>query len=238
MIAILKQKKALVIQSGGMDSALCLALAIKKWGADSVLSLSFNYQQRHSLELDHAKKITHDWNIDHVILDISCLNQITENALTRNQIPISHSTHEEAPNTLVVGRNGLMARLGAIHAHSLGSHEIYLGVIGVEAANSGYRDCSRDYMDKMEAILRIDLEDPDFKILTPLVHLNKTETMELGDQLGVLNYLLENTLTCYEGVPQEGCKRCPACKLRNEGILAYFKANPNKTKPSYFFKLA
>ncbi len=229
-------KKALVIQSGGMDSALCLAEAIRKFGRSEVLSVTFSYQQRHSIEIERAAKICSDWGVDQIVLELGFLNQITENALLDKRMKISQADGSP-PNTLVVGRNGLMARIGAIHAHSLGAKEIYMGVIGVEGAHSGYRDCSRTYMDKMEEILRIDLDQPEFKIVTPLVAMTKEETMEFGQSLGVLNYLLETTVTCYEGKEKEGCQGCPACKLRNQGILRFFNKNPSLPKPSYFGRI-
>lgn len=216
-------KKTVVVHSGGMDSSICLALAIKEFGKENVLSLSFSYQQRHSAELVQAEKICNSWDVDHTVLSIDCLNRITENALTRHAMPIVHP-QGEAPNSLVVGRNGLMARLAAIHAHSLGAHSIYLGVIEVEVSNSGYRDCSRHYMDLMEEILRIDLDDPGFEIRTPLVKMTKCETLGVADSLGVLDYLLEETISCYEGLPKNGCQRCPACHLRQAGVDEYFRS--------------
>ncbi len=220
------KKSAIVVHSGGMDSSLCLALARSEYGAENVLSVSFSYGQRHSNELQRAARISSKWNIDHVVLDISCLGEITENALTRPDMPILAKKGEE-PNTLVVGRNGLMARIAAIHAQNLGAHCIYMGVIEVESANSGYRDCSREYMNKLEDILKLDLADPEFQIKTPLVFMTKKETMELGHRLGVLEFLLEETITCYNGIDRAGCKSCPSCLLRNEGITQFLSENPD-----------
>lgn len=214
-------KAAIVVHSGGMDSSLCLALAIDTFGQDQVLSMSFSYQQRHSAELKAARKICDDWQVSHIEVPITFLNDLTSNALTQSDMKIEH-TKGEAPNTLVVGRNGLMARLAAIHAYTLGADCIYMGVIGVDTANSGYRDCSREYMDLMQQILRIDLDNPQFEIRTPLMDMTKVETMALGDKLGVLDYLIENTISCYEGLPKRGCEKCPACLLRNQGIDDYF----------------
>ena len=131
------KKDTIVIHSGGMDSTLCLALAIREFGKKQVLSLGFNYGQRHHNELEAAQKICSDWGVDRCVLDIDCLQEITENALMDSEKAISHSK-DSSPNTLVVGRNGLMARLGAIHAHHLGAHVIYLGVMELEEANSGF----------------------------------------------------------------------------------------------------
>ncbi len=224
------KKKAIVVHSGGMDSSLCLASAINEFGRDNVLSLSFHYAQRHSLELECAEKICQAWQVDHRVLTIDCLSQITHNALTDPDRAITQCSGQ-APNTLVVGRNGLMARIAAIHAESLGAHCIYMGVLELESANSGYRDCTRDYMDLMQHILRIDLAHPNFEIRTPLVHMTKKQTLELGKQLGVLAYLLEHTVTCYEGIPQKGCQKCPACLLRHDGIVEFLKAHPDFKMP-------
>jgi 7-cyano-7-deazaguanine synthase len=223
-------KKAVVIHSGGMDSSLCLALAIRDFGAPHILSVSFDYNQRHSLELQQATKICAHWNVDHTVLPIHCLQQITSNALMNSSQQIIH-LKDQAPNTLVVGRNGLMARLGAIHADSLHAHCIYMGVINVEGSTSGYRDCSRDYMDLKQELLRIDLGNPAFEIRTPLVFMTKKETMYLGHKLGVLEFLLKETVTCYEGIPLQGCQKCPACFLRNQGIHQFAAEQPNFVLP-------
>lgn len=220
------EKKTVVVHSGGMDSTLCLQLAIEKEGAENVLSLSFTYGQRHSIELEAAQKICDDWGVDHLVINLDCLTQITHNALTNHELKIKHQKGE-APNTLVVGRNGLMARIAAIHADSIGAKSIYMGVIEVEEANSGYRDCSRKYMDIVQAALRVDFDNPSFEIKTPLVYMDKKETMKVAYHMGILHYLLENTISCYEGVPKEGCGKCPACKLRNEGIREFLKENPD-----------
>ena len=219
------KKKAVVVHSGGMDSSLCLALAVKEFGASSVLSLSFTYNQRHGVELDRARAISAHFQVDHVEVNLDCLSQITESALIGQGKTIEHKAGE-APNTLVVGRNGLMARLAGIHAQSLGAKSIYLGVMELEGANSGYRDCSRAYMDLIQSALRLDFADQSFEIRTPLVSMTKKETMELGYQLGELGYLLETTVTCYEGIEKAGCLKCPACKLRNSGLKIFSLEHP------------
>lgn len=224
------QKDALVIHSGGMDSSICLALAAREFGENKVLSLSFSYSQRHRIELEKAEKICKEWNIDHITLSLDCLEKITENALLHHHIPIFKET-DKPPNTLVLGRNGLMARLGAIHAHSLGARCIYLGIIEVEGSNSGYRDCTRKYMDLMQEILRIDLDDQNFEIRTPLVKMTKKETLEVAYKLGILEFLLLETITCYEGIPYLGCKKCPSCILRNEGLAEFQREHPELVLP-------
>jgi 7-cyano-7-deazaguanine synthase len=235
------RKKAIVIHSGGMDSSICLALAKQEWGKENILSLTFFYQQRHSIECERAKKICLDWDIDHVNLDIDCLQKITTNALMDSNLSIEQE-EGKIPNTWVVGRNGLMARLGAIQAHHLGAQQVYMGIMSCEGSTSGYPDCSRDYMDLMEKVLQMDLVDPQFKIHTPLVHMSKKESLVLANKLGVLDYLLRETVTCYEGIPQIGCGVCPSCRLRHEGVRQFVREYPyfenelegyfSKTSPS------
>lgn len=216
------KKKAVVIHSGGMDSSICLALAIKEFGRQEVLSLSFSYGQRHSNEITQAKKICKEWGVDHIVIDLLCLQEITDNALMNHTIEIVHE-EGRSPNTLVVGRNGLMAHVGAIHANHLGAACIYMGVMSAEGANSGYRDCCREYIDLKQAALRLDFADPTFEIRTPLVDLNKFQSLKVAEELGVLEFLLKETISCYLGLCGQGCKECPACKLRNEGVEAYYK---------------
>lgn len=223
-------KHIVVIHSGGMDSSLCLALALQEFGPEQVLSLSFNYGQRHHQELLQAEQMCRDLKVDHVTLSLSCLNEIADNALTRHEMTIAHQSGE-SPNTLVVGRNGLMVRLAAIQAHQLGAHAVSLGVMERVDANSGYRDCSRAYMDLEEKILQIDLDDPSFRIRTPLIDMTKKDTMKEAHRLGILEYLLTHTITCYEGVPLAGCQKCPSCRLRNDGLKAFLRETPSLTTP-------
>lgn len=217
------KKKAIVVHSGGMDSSLCLAIAVKEHGAENILSLSFSYGQRHSQELQYSQIICNEWGVEHLVIDINCLEKVTSSELLTS----SNDVHLEdgVPGTLVVGRNGLMARVASIHAESIGADSIYMGVIEVEEANSGYRDCSRKYMDIIQAALRLDFANDKFSIKTPLVYMTKKETMNLGYELGVLEFLVENTLSCYNGVEKEGCLKCPACKLRNQGLREFAKEN-------------
>lgn len=215
-------KKAIVVHSGGMDSSICLALAIEQYGAENVLAMSFTYGQRHSNELDQAKLICEEWKVDRITINLDCLAQITDNALTNQSLDINH-TKGETPNTMVVGRNGLMARVAAIHANHLGAECIFMGVIEVEEANSGYRDCSRKYMDIIQAALRVDFDNQQFEIKTPIIYMTKKQTMDLAYQMGILHFLVETTITCYEGEIGFGCGKCPACSLRNQGLREFIK---------------
>jgi len=225
-----KKKKAVVVHSGGMDSSICLKLAIDEFNAENVLSLSFSFGQRHQIELEAAKTICLAWGVDHLEIPLSFYSAITESALLTKTESIKQDDGKSA-NTLVVGRNGLFARIGAILCDYLGADTLFLGVVGLEQENSGYRDCSREYMDLMEKILRMDLANDEFQIRTPLVHLTKIASLELACKLGVLPFLLENTITCYEGIPRLGCTKCPACKLRNRGLEQFKEYHPEVALP-------
>jgi 7-cyano-7-deazaguanine synthase len=227
------KKAAIICHSGGMDSSICLAMAIREWGVERVLSMGFSYGQRHSDEHERAQRICEKWGVDRVVVPIGALAKITEDALTNHALDIEH-VEGEAPTTLVMGRNGLMARLAAIHAAHLGANCIYMGVIQVESDNSGYRDCSRDYMDLMQQILRIDLDNPGFEIRTPVVAMTKRETMHAAHEFGELEFLLDTTITCYRGLPHAGCQKCPACDLRNEGIRQFLSDIPDFKMPFIF----
>lgn len=220
------KKKAIVVHSGGMDSSICLALAIEKYGAEGLLSMTFTYGQRHTLEVERAEKICKDWGVDHILVNLDCMQQITDSSLFGQKLEIRHE-EGQVPNTMVVGRNGLMARVASIHADHLGANCVYMGVIELEEANSGYRDCSRKYMDIVQAALRVDFANPDFEIKTPLVFMTKKQTLDAAYHMGKLEYLLETTISCYEGISGYGCGKCPACELRNEGVQEFLDQNPD-----------
>ncbi len=232
------QYQAVVLHSGGMDSSLCLALAIKRFGAKHVLSLSFKYGQRHLKELKCAQIIAQSWKVKNQVLPLSILNELSDSSLVSKSKKLGFSLDDRGqkiPNTMVVGRNGLMARVAGIFAHSIGAKNLYLGVMELETANSGYRDCSRDYTDLIQKALRLDFADESFTIHTPLIQMTKAESMQLGMDLKVLPFLLENTITCYEGKPKYGCGVCPACVLRNNGLRDFLKQHP-QTKLEFSWK--
>jgi 7-cyano-7-deazaguanine synthase len=220
----------IVVHSGGMDSSLCLAHAIREHGLDRVLSMTFRYGQRHAPELESARAICAEWGVAHTVVDLMCLQQVTTNALMSADLEMKR-LEDGTPSTLVTGRNGLMARVAGIHANELKARCIYIGIIEVESANSGYRDCTRDYMERMQEILRIDFGDPTFEIRTPVVFMDKEQTMEFGHEMGVLEYLLDVTITCYDGMKHRGCGECLACGLRNEGLATFLEKHPDFESP-------
>lgn len=218
-----------VLHSGGMDSSICLKLAIDQFGPDNVISLGFDYAQRHSSERRSAAAIAKEWGVYRDELKVDIIADLTTNSLVDKNLAVN--VQGKPINTLVVGRNGLFCILAALYASKRSCYLLSTGIIGVEGSFSGYRDCSREYMDKVEELLRLDLAVAEFKIMTPIVAMSKGETLELAHKLGVLDYLLEVTVTCYEGLSQLGCGKCPSCLLREKGIIEFAKKHP-----SYLFK--
>lgn len=224
------EKKAVVVHSGGMDSSICLALAIQEHGRNNLLSLSFDYGQRQKLEIERAASICQDWQVQHKVVRFDCLKDLTKNALIDKDQDLDDFP-DKVSGSCVVGRNGLFARLAAIQAQSIAAECLYMGVLELDCTNSGIADCSRKYIKLLEKIFRIDLLSPNFSIRTPLIHMTKKETMQIAYDLGILSYLLRQTITCYHGIPELGCKTCPACKLRNEGLKEFEESCPNFMPP-------
>lgn len=122
-----KPTKAVVVFSGGQDSTTCLFWAKQKY--EEVIALSFNYGQRHSLELECAKKICKEHGIEHHILDMELLNQLAPNSLTRVDMEVDHEAPQEGtPNTFVDGRNMLFLTFAAVFAKQRGIHVLVTGV--------------------------------------------------------------------------------------------------------------
>jgi len=224
--------ETIVLHSGGMDSSLCLLLAAREYGREHVLSLGFRYGQRHDVELKAAEAIAAYYGIQRKVIDLAPLPGWDTSSLIDHSLPIQSA--ERCPNSCVVGRNGLFLMMAAPMARSVGAHNLVIGVMEREGAHSGYPDCSRLYIDSVQTVIRFDLSDPFFSIQTPLIHMSKAETMECADRLGVLEFLLQHTVTCYNGIPLSGCQKCPSCTLRNEGIVDFYRRHPEKTPPAPF----
>lgn len=207
--------KAVVVFSGGQDSTTCLFWALKNFS--EVETITFDYGQRHKLEIECAASIASDLGVKHTILDMSLLNQLAPNALTRHDVDITHD-EGQLPNTTVDGRNLLFLSFAAIVAKQAGARHLITGVC--ETDFSGYPDCRDVFVKSLNVTLNLSM-DYDFVIHTPLMWLNKAETWHMSDELGAFNYIQERTLTCYNGVIGDGCGECPACKLRKAGLDQY-----------------
>ncbi|MCM3630192.1 7-cyano-7-deazaguanine synthase QueC [Paenibacillus glycanilyticus] len=211
----MKKGKAVVVFSGGQDSTTCLYWALDRY--EEVEAVTFNYGQRHALELECAAQIAAELGVRHHVLDMSLLNQLAPNALTRSDIEIEQQ-EGGLPTTFVDGRNLLFLSFAAVLAKQIGARAIVTGVC--ETDFSGYPDCRDIFIKSLNVTLNLSMDYP-FVIETPLMWLDKAETWELADQLGAFEYVRTKTLTCYNGVIADGCGECPACKLRSQGLNRY-----------------
>lgn len=220
--------KVLVLHSGGMDSSLCLLLACKKFGAQSVVSFGYNYAQRHSSELEAARKIAAHFGAQRVEMDLPRILGWESSSLVSTSIPVTKEDlpRGTVPNSFVPGRNGLFLLMAAPYAKSIGAEAIYIGIMEGDESQSGYPDCSRHYMDLVQRVVQVDLQDPNFRIETPLVHMTKYDTLELAASMGEIEFLLSTTVSCYEGISQLGCGVCPSCCLRNSGVKEFLRKRP------------
>lgn len=210
------QEKALVVFSGGQDSTTCLFWAKERFA--QVETVTFDYGQRHRLEIECAKEIAKELGIKQHILDMSLLNQLAPNALTRQEIQVKEGEDGRLPSTFVPGRNLLFLSFAGVLASQIGAKHIVTGVC--ETDFSGYPDCRDIFIKSFNVTFNLSM-DQSFVIHTPLMWLNKAQTWELADQMGALEFIRERTLTCYNGIIADGCGECPACKLRKRGLEEY-----------------
>ncbi|MGN0182494.1 MAG: 7-cyano-7-deazaguanine synthase QueC [Candidatus Ornithomonoglobus sp.] len=218
-------KKALVVLSGGQDSTTCLYWAAQKFGKENITAVGFDYGQRHKKELECAADICREEGIKYEVIPTPIINQLSANSLTRADIPVEETKPEGAPpNTFVEGRNLLFLSYAAIYAKTHSITEIVTGVC--ETDFSGYPDCRDIFIKSLNVTLNLAMEY-NFVIHTPLMWLDKSQTWELADKLGVIDKIYNKTLTCYNGVIGEGCGHCPACFLRRRGYEQYMEKKKN-----------
>lgn len=213
--------QAVVVLSGGQDSATCLALAIRRYGAKHVAAITFSYGQRHSIETKFAKALAREFGVAaHKIVKFGFYGDITTNALLDSSVEIGREKGASCPNTVVEGRNAFFLMAAGVWAKSLGAKVLYTGVS--EADYSGYPDCREAFIKSQQRTLRLALEWP-IRIVTPMMHITKAEEWALADRLGIFDLIRRKTVTCYNGVPGDGCGRCPACILRANGLKEYLE---------------
>jgi len=211
----MKNNKAVVVFSGGQDSTTCLFWALRNF--DQVEAVTFQYGQRHIAELACAREICQTLEVPHHELDMSLLNQLAPNALTRNDIAITEET-DGMPSTFVPGRNLLFLSFSGVLAKQIGAKHLITGVS--ETDFSGYPDCKDIFMKSLNVTLNLSMDDQ-FVIHTPLMWLDKAQVWELSDQLDAFDFIKTKTLTCYNGIKGSGCRKCPACELRGRGLEQY-----------------
>jgi 7-cyano-7-deazaguanine synthase len=212
-----KDDSALVLFSGGQDSTTCLYWALNKFS--SVKTLCFYYGQRHSLEVEIARHIAENAGVPFQLLDVSIVGELAKNSLTDKKMVMDQEKPTDSyPNTFVPGRNLFFLTFAAVIARDLGISNLVTGVS--QADYSGYPDCREAFILSAQQTISLALDET-FEIHTPLMYRDKADVWQLSDELGVMDIIQRDTLTCYNGIKAEGCGHCPACKLRNEGLNRY-----------------
>jgi len=211
--------KAVVVLSGGQDSATCLALAVKKYGADEVAAITFAYGQRHAVETRFARRLAKRFGIAaHKVVKLGFYRELTTNALLDPTMAIARRPGAKCPTTVVEGRNAFFLLAAAVWAKALGANVLYTGVS--EADYSGYPDCRAAFIRAQEKAIRLALDFP-IRIETPFIRKTKAQEWAIADRLGILELVKRETVTCYNGIPGAGCGKCPACVLRARGLKEY-----------------
>lgn len=209
---------AIVLLSGGLDSATLLALA-RKQGFE-VLALSFDYGQRHATELDAARRVAAAQGVrEHRIVRLP-LNVFRGSALTDPAIAVPEAAGEGIPVTYVPARNTLFLSFALAVAEGVGAQDIFIGVNAVDY--SGYPDCRPEYIAAFERLARLatraGVQGAAPRIHAPFIQWRKSDIIRAGLDLGV-DYA--RTVSCYQADAQgRACGRCDSCRLRAEGFRA------------------
>lgn len=217
------KKKALVVLSGGQDSTTCLFWAIRQFGQDNVQAITFDYGQRHRVELESAANVAAFARVNHVCLPINTFSALGGDALTDAGVEVASDTDTETglPNTFVPGRNLIFMTFAAAWAWPRKIGNLITGV--AQTDYSGYPDCRTDTMQSLQQTLRLGMES-EVLIHAPLMNLSKKETVLLAAELGALD-AMAFTHTCYNGA-RPPCGECAACLLRAKGFAEAGVADP------------
>ena len=211
--------KSVVVLSGGQDSATCLAIAVRKYGAQEVAAITFAYGQRHAIEVRYARRLARRFGIAaHKVVRMGFYRDITSNSLMSGGVSFRKKKGAKCPDTVVEGRNAFFLLVASVWAKSLGATQIYTGVSEVDF--SGYPDCRAPFIRTQEKAIRLALDYP-IKVVTPFMRMTKAEEWALAEKLGILDIIRNETVTCYNGIPGGGCGKCPACKLRSRGYREF-----------------
>ena len=209
----------MVVFSGGQDSTTCLFCAKKQFR--EVHALSFIYGQKHVKEVELARAIAAKAGVHFDVMDVSFIGKLGHNSLTDTTMKMdAEKPADGVPNTFVPGRNLFFLSIAAVYARERGIRHLVTGVSQTDF--SGYPDCRDNFIRSLNVTLNLAMEEQ-FVIHTPLMWIDKAATWALADELGVLDLVRNETLTCYNGIPGDGCGHCPACKLRREGLEKYLQ---------------
>ena len=222
------EKRAVILLSGGLDSATVVAMA--KADGFSCYTMSFDYGQRHRAELQAAERVAADMGVvEHKVIGLN-LNGIGGSALTDSSIAVPETPGEGIPVTYVPARNTVFLSLALGWAEVLGARDIFIGVNAVDY--SGYPDCRPEFVESFERMANLatkaGVEGQGFTIQAPLQMLSKADIVKTGTRLGV-DYGL--TVSCYQADEQgRACGKCDSCRLRAEGF-----ASAGVTDPTRYF---
>jgi 7-cyano-7-deazaguanine synthase len=187
-----------------------------------VETVCYSYGQKHIREIEIARSIAAEAGVPFHVIDLSLLSGLSVNSLTDSRLTMDAEAPVGGyPNTFVPGRNLIFLAVAAILAREKGIMNIVTGVS--EADYSGYPDCRDTFIRSLNVTLNLSM-DEQFEIHTPLMHLDKSEIWRLSSELGVFDLVRDRTLTCYNGIPAAGCGKCPACRLRREGLEKYISS--------------
>jgi len=209
-------KKAVILVSGGLDSATVLAIA-KKQGYDCY-ALSFDYGQRHNSELEAASRLAKTYKVvEHKIIQLG-MGEFGGSALTDDEINVPTEHSSGIPVTYVPARNTVFLSIALGWAEVIGAWDIFIGVNAVDY--SGYPDCRLEFIEAFEKLANLatkaGVEEGGFKIHTPLINLTKAQIIQKGDALNV-DY--SATVSCYQANAKgEACGECESCRLRQQGF--------------------
>lgn len=219
-------KPAVILLSGGLDSATVLAIAHADGYACHALSL--DYGQRHNAELAAAARVAKSLGaVEHRVIKLG-LSDFGGSALTDASIAVPESPTEGIPVTYVPARNTVMLSLALAWSEVLGARDIFIGVNAIDY--SGYPDCRPEFIKAFEKLAnlatRAGVEQGNFRVHAPLVELSKSDIIQLGTRLGV-DYA--QTVSCYQATAEGlACGRCDACRLRREGFRAAGIPDPTR----------
>ena len=203
-----------MVLSGGQDSTTCLYWAIGKFGQENIQALTFDYGQRHRIELKAAGKVAEMAHVPHQTLPIDTFAALGGDALTDPDIQVQEEVGEtKLPNTFVPGRNLIFLTFAAAFAYQRDIHHLVTG--GAETDYSGYPDCRENTLQALEQAIQLGMEYP-IRLHTPLMFMSKADTVRLAMECGAMEALAYSH-TCYEG-KYPPCGKCPACILRAKGF--------------------
>lgn len=225
--------KALVLFSGGIDSTTCLAIAVDKYGADQILALSVSYGQRHSKELEAARRIAQYYGVAHRELDLAAIFEGSDCSLltgSDKEIPKESyadqlgKTDGSPVSTYVPFRNGLFLSCAASIALSAGCSEIYYGAHSDDAAGNAYPDCSQEFNESMSRAINLGSGN-ELKVTAPFIGMTKAQVVAKGLSLGAP---YKFTWSCYEG-GDKPCGLCGTCRDRAAAFAANGVSDPALT---------